>query len=66
MRTENQVKSKINELTMQKKMLENRIATTPQEQSAAAASLQMQIARLEDMIIMLEWVLNEPTGKYHA
>ncbi|MGG4102932.1 hypothetical protein AAXB25_03290 [Paenibacillus lautus] len=64
MRTENQIKSKINELTMQKKKLQTRLAAL-EENSPERASLLNQEARLDDMITMLEWVLFEPSGSYH-
>lgn len=64
MRTENQIKSKINELTMQKKMLLTRL-TALEENSPERASLLNQETRLDDMITMLEWVLFEPSGSYH-
>ncbi|KKO54457.1 hypothetical protein [Paenibacillus sp. DMB20] len=64
MRTANQIQSKINELTQQKKMLQARLEPLPEE-SAERRNLNQQAARLEDMIMMLEWVLNEPDGKYH-
>ncbi|MBT2760960.1 hypothetical protein [Paenibacillus sp. ISL-20] len=64
MRTENQIKSKINELTMQKKKLQTRLAAL-EENSPERASLLNQEARLDDMITMLEWVVFEPSGSYH-
>ncbi|MGG3507478.1 hypothetical protein ABES58_18605 [Paenibacillus lautus] len=64
MRTENQIKSKINELTMQKKKLQTRLAAL-EENSPERASLLNQEARLDDMITMLEWILFEPSGSYH-
>lgn len=64
MRTENQIKSKINELSMQKKKLQTRLAAL-EENSPERASLLNQDARLDDMISMLEWVLFEPSGSYH-
>lgn len=64
MRTANQIQSKINELTNQKKMLQSRLEPLPEE-SAERRNLNQQADRLEDMIMMLEWVLNEPDGKYH-
>jgi|GEM_PF-597371 len=64
MRTENQIKSKLNELAMQKKLLQARIAQLD-ESSPQRAALVQQEARLDDMMIMLEWVLNEPEGSYH-
>ena len=65
MRTENQIQSKINELTLQRRALESRL-TPSEEESTQQESLKAQITRLEDMILMLEWVLNAPVGKYHA
>jgi len=56
MRTEDQVKRKLNELMMQKKSLE----------SNENESLKAQIIRLEDQIMLLEWVLNNPIGSYHV
>lgn len=64
MRTENQIKSKINELSMQKKKLQTRLAAL-EENSPERASLLNQDARLDDMMTMLEWVLFEPNGSYH-
>ncbi|MFF2907458.1 hypothetical protein [Paenibacillus sp. NPDC057934] len=65
MRTENQIQSKINELTLQRRSLESRL-TPLAEEDTQRSSLQAQLVRLEDMILMLEWVLNAPVGKYHA
>ncbi|MFE4711759.1 MULTISPECIES: hypothetical protein [Bacillales] len=65
MRTENQIQSKINELTLQRRSLESRLAPLAEEDTQRS-SLQAQLVRLEDMILMLEWVLNAPVGKYHA
>ncbi|OZB97718.1 hypothetical protein [Paenibacillus sp. XY044] len=64
MRTENQVKSKMNELLMQKKPLLSRIESA-EPGSPVHSSLSAQLLRIEDMLTMLEWVLNEPTGSYH-
>ncbi|AYB43398.1 hypothetical protein [Paenibacillus lautus] len=64
MRTENQIKSKINELSMQKKKLQTRLAAL-EENSPERASLLNQETRLDDMMTMLEWVLFEPNGSYH-
>lgn len=65
MRTENQIKSKLNELTLQKRNIQTRLdGLTPE--TASYTSLNEQLARIEDMSNMLEWVLNEPLGKYHA
>ncbi|AIQ41222.1 hypothetical protein MKZ24_23365 [Paenibacillus sp. FSL R7-0297] len=65
MRTENQIQSKINELTLQRRSLESRLAPLSAGDPQRAA-LNVQLTRLEDMMMMLEWVLNAPTGKYHA
>ncbi|MFD1991012.1 hypothetical protein ACFSGI_13640 [Paenibacillus nicotianae] len=65
MRTENQIKSKLNELTIQKRNIQTRLAELTPE-TASYTSLNEQLVRLEDMSSMLEWVLNEPLGKYHA
>lgn len=64
MRTGNQIQSKINELSVQKKMLQSRANSLP-EDSAERRNLNQQHSRLDDMITMLEWVLDEPNGKYH-
>ncbi|WP_379153115.1 hypothetical protein [Paenibacillus sp. sgz5001063] len=65
MRTEHQIQSKINELTLQKRSMESRLAPLPAG-SPQRETLNAQLSRLEDMILMLEWVLDAPTGKYHA
>ncbi|MCZ8522478.1 MULTISPECIES: hypothetical protein [Paenibacillus] len=63
MRTEDQVRRKVNELLLQKKTVEERLAAAPEE---SKPSLQADLDRLEDMILLLEWVLNKPVGSYHA
>jgi hypothetical protein len=65
MRTANQIQSKINELTLQRRTLESRLGPMAPD-SSQREGLNAQISRLEDMILMLEWVLNAPSGKYHA
>ncbi|MEK4997974.1 hypothetical protein [Paenibacillus sp. FSL H7-0918] len=65
MRTENQIQSKINVLTLQRRSLESRLASLT-ENSPQQDNLQAQLTRIEDMIMMLEWVLNAPVGRYHA
>ncbi|WP_342565904.1 hypothetical protein NST84_12630 [Paenibacillus sp. FSL R7-0345] len=65
MRTANQIQSKMNELTLQRRSLMSRLAPLPQD-SPQRASLDTQLSRLDDMILMLEWVLDAPVGKYHA
>jgi hypothetical protein len=62
MRTEQQIKRKLNDLAMQKRSLESRL----EGDAAKDASLSAQLERLEDSILLLEWVLNEPTGKYRV
>ncbi|TDF99661.1 hypothetical protein [Paenibacillus piri] len=70
MRTENQIKRKLNELLMQKKSLEDRMADLPGSEQAqddsAKAALRLQAEQLEQSILLLEWVLDEPVGKYHV
>lgn len=64
MRTTDQVKRKYNELAEQKRMLEEKLAGS--EPAAEKAGLQARIARLEEQMLLLEWVLNEPIGSYHG
>jgi hypothetical protein len=67
MRTENQIKRKLNELILLKKSLETRSAELKAgEQEAEERSLQLQLERLEESIALLEWVLDAPVGRYHA
>jgi hypothetical protein len=49
---------------MQKKSLVTRLESARPE-GAVHTSLTAQLLRLEDMISMLEWVMNEPSGSYH-
>lgn len=65
MRTENQIQSKINELSLQRRSLETRLIPLTEDISQRDL-LTAQLTRVEDMIMMLEWVLNAPVGKYHA
>ncbi|MNC36258.1 hypothetical protein D3C76_365850 [compost metagenome] len=65
MRTAHQIQSKINEMTLQKRSLESRLAPLP-DGSPQREPLNAQLSRLEDMILMLEWVLDAPSGNYHA
>ncbi|WP_080840183.1 hypothetical protein [Cohnella massiliensis] len=62
MRTADQIKRKYNELAARKKQLEE-AANAGGEASAAG---QAAIARLEEQMLLLEWVLNEPAGSYHG
>lgn len=69
MRTENQIKRKMNELQIQKQTLESKLAGIEQRQpkdEAEIGAVTSQVERLDDMILLLEWVLNEPMGNYHA
>lgn len=61
MRTENQIKRKLNELTLHKQSVQSRLEAAP-----GTASLEEQARNLEGQIELLEWVLFEPTGSYHA
>jgi hypothetical protein len=68
MRTENQIKRKLNELIMLKKSMETKLEAvtgTDSEQQTGSAS-RMQIEQLEESVLLLEWVLDAPVGKYHA
>jgi len=60
MRTENQIKRKLIELQQQKQALEKRMS-----EAADPALFTPQLERLDDMILMLEWVLDAPAGSYH-
>jgi hypothetical protein len=64
MRTADQIKRKLHELNTQKQALE--ISPPVTEDPSGNAQKQNRIDRLEDQIMLLEWVLNEPIGKYHA
>ncbi|MCM3130088.1 hypothetical protein ACFSVM_16545 [Paenibacillus shunpengii] len=59
MRSEDQVKRKLNELKRQLDMMKSRM-------SAEEAAANVQVLRLEDMIMMLEWVIDQPSGSYHV
>lgn len=64
MRTDDQVKRKYNELAAQKQALEAKRAGS--EPAGEEAGLENRIARLEEQMLLLEWVLNEPMGSYHG
>jgi hypothetical protein len=69
MRTEQQIKRKYNELTMQKQSLTVRIEHATEDQQQSVESIEILIAqaeRLEESIQLLEWVLDQPTGSYHV
>lgn len=63
MRTEDQIRRKVNELLLQKKSVEERLAAAEEDRKAG---LQSDLDRLDDMILLLEWVLNKPVGSYHG
>ncbi|WP_411349666.1 hypothetical protein [Paenibacillus sp. WLX2291] len=65
MRTENQIKAKLHKLNAQQTNLRTRLSTLTPE-AAAYTALNEQLVRLEDMCLMLEWVLDQPQGNYHA
>jgi hypothetical protein len=66
MRTEQQIKRKLIELTMQRKALEERLAKTGSADKLEDPALQRQMEQLDAMSMMLEWVLDQPTGSYHS
>ncbi|MVO98128.1 hypothetical protein [Paenibacillus lutrae] len=61
MRTADQVRRKLTELTKQKQFIQQQL-----EKDKENNILNIQIEKLEDMTMMLEWVLNEPSGSYHG
>lgn len=65
MRTEQQVKTKLNELKLQQKRLQDRLNVLLPEQEPQRKVLDQQLEKLGDMAIMLEWVLDAPSGSYH-
>ncbi|MFS0838619.1 hypothetical protein [Paenibacillus sp. 1P03SA] len=60
MRTEDQVQRKLTELNKQKQSVQERLSSDPENDF-----LKAQLEKLEDMTLMLEWVLNAPSGSYH-
>ncbi|MFC5447909.1 hypothetical protein [Paenibacillus aestuarii] len=64
MRTESQIKRKLNELQQQQQALQTRKEAAGSD--AERDALNAQLERLGDMIDMLEWVLNAPIGSYHV
>ncbi|GGG09677.1 hypothetical protein [Paenibacillus abyssi] len=64
MRTADQVKRKLNELVSQKKSL--KIKLDQAEADIEHGPLKQQIIRLDEQILLLEWIINEPTGSYHV
>lgn len=61
MRTADQVKRKLNELIAQKNRLELR-----QSDDELPPGTSTLIRELDGQILLLEWILNEPTGSYHS
>jgi hypothetical protein len=69
MRTENQIKRKLNELLMQKQSVSVRLEQSVNNQQGSTETVKRasdQLERTQDMISLLEWVLDQPTGSYHA
>ncbi|SFL82184.1 hypothetical protein SAMN03159341_110104 [Paenibacillus sp. 1_12] len=69
MRTEDQIKRKRNELEMQLKSAEADLENVRQnnpENEGKIGMLRSKVEQLESMVMMLEWALNEPNGKYHT
>lgn len=69
MRTEDQIKRKRNELVVQLKSAEADLANLLQsnpESEGKIDRLRSKTEQLESMVMMLEWVLNEPSGAYHT
>ncbi|WJH35972.1 hypothetical protein N6H14_08770 [Paenibacillus sp. CC-CFT747] len=64
MRTELQIKRKRNELLQQTKDLQTRLADVLED--GEAERLKRRLEETEGMILLLDWVLNEPIGSYHA
>lgn len=65
MRTESQITFKMNQLKLQRQSVESRIAPLSGDDPLRNGLLS-ELNRLDELILILEWVLNEPRGKYHA
>lgn len=63
MRTADQVKRKYHELATRKQAVEALYGEAGDE---ARPELQAQSERLEEQMLLLEWVLSEPVGSYHG
>ncbi len=63
LRTADQVKRKYHELAARKEALKLLYEEAGEE---ARPELQAQAERLEEQLLLLEWVLNAPTGSYHG
>ncbi|PZE21775.1 hypothetical protein [Paenibacillus xerothermodurans] len=69
MRTDNQIKRKLNELLISRQSIAARytgLTETNPDNVEQAKALQSQLDRLDESISLLQWVLDEPTGTYHA
>lgn len=64
MRTADQIKRKLHELSLQRQALAGKMADEPDE--AAKQALAAALERVEEQQLLLEWVLNEPVGAYHG
>ncbi|MCZ8511959.1 hypothetical protein O9H85_05880 [Paenibacillus filicis] len=64
MRTENQIQRKLNEFKQQLQAAEARLAAA--EADEERQRIERDIHHLEDKMMLLEWVLFEPTGSYHG
>ncbi|MBB6675502.1 hypothetical protein [Cohnella nanjingensis] len=64
MRTADQVKRKYNELAARKQALDAKRSGAAGE--TEQAQLQTLAERLDEQMLLLEWVLNEPLGSYHG
>lgn len=60
MRTEDQIKRKLLELIQQRQSLNER-----QKEASDPSRFASELERLDDRILLLEWVLNAPSGTYH-
>lgn len=63
MRTADQIKRKFNELAAQQKELQSRLEKSEGDGSGA---IRERIGRIDEQMMLLEWVLNEPQGSYHG
>lgn len=63
MRTADQVKRKYYELATRLQALQALLADT---EETTRPALQTQTERLEEQMLLLEWVINEPIGSYHG
>jgi Flp pilus assembly protein TadD len=76
MRTEDQIKRKLHELNARRQALRAELEAAAESAREAApggaadgsanSGLAARLERLEEQIVLLEWVLNEPSGKYHV